>query len=128
MSLNGVMLYLSSYSDTMILRRDIFQALADPTRRSILCLLASQTITAGAIAEQFNAARSTVSKHIQILTECDLVESKPQGREIYYQLKMERMKEIDLWLEQLRSIWETRFDHLEKYLAKIQQNKKDGES
>ncbi|HWB28473.1 MAG TPA: metalloregulator ArsR/SmtB family transcription factor [Chitinophagaceae bacterium] len=108
----------------MILRRDIFQAIADPTRRAILLLLASQTITAGAIADNFNAARSTVSKHIQILTECGLVESNHQGREIYYNIKMERMQEIDLWLEQLRKIWEDRFDSLDRYLAKIQKDKK----
>jgi DNA-binding transcriptional ArsR family regulator len=104
----------------MILRRDIFQALADPTRRSILILLASQTITAGAIADNFDGARSTISKHIQILTECGLIESKQQGREIFYQLKMERMNEIDLWMDQLRKIWEDRFDHLDSYLEKIQ--------
>lgn len=124
MSLNDVILYLSSNSDKMILRRDIFQAIADPTRRAILLLLASQTITAGAIADNFNAARSTVSKHIQILTECGLVESNHQGREIYYNIKMERMQEIDLWLEQLRKIWEDRFDSLDRYLAKIQKDKK----
>lgn len=123
MSSFGVALYLTSNDDTMILRRDIFQAIADPTRRSILFLLASQTITAGAIANEFDNARSTVSKHIQILTECDLIEPIQQGREIYYQIKIDRMKEIDLWLDQLRKICEARFDNLEKYLEKIQTNK-----
>src|SRR5580765_2859699 len=104
----------------MILRRDIFQAVADPTRRAILLLLASQTITAGAIADNFDNARSTISKHIQILTECGLVDSNQQGREIYYEINFERMKEIDIWMEQLRKIWEGRFGSLEKYLAKIQ--------
>ncbi|MEP7377275.1 MAG: metalloregulator ArsR/SmtB family transcription factor [Chitinophagaceae bacterium] len=108
----------------MILRRDIFQAIADPTRRSILILLASQSITAGAIADKFDGARSTISKHIQILTECGLVESNQQGREIYYQIKIDRMKEIDLWVEQLRKIWEDRFDNLDKYLKKIQKDKR----
>lgn len=103
----------------MILRRDIFQAIEDPARRSILFLLASQTITAGAIADHFDGARSTISKHIQILTECGPVESNQQGREIYYQIKIERMKQIDFWLEQLRKIWEGRFDNLDKYLEKI---------
>jgi DNA-binding transcriptional ArsR family regulator len=112
----------------MILRRDIFQAIADPTRRSILALLASQTITAGAIADHFNGARSTVSKHIQILTECGLVESNQQGREIYYQIKMERMKEIDLWLDQIRLIWEARFDSLDNYITKIQNERKHGKN
>lgn len=104
----------------MILRRDIFQAIADPTRRAILTLLASQTITAGAIAENFDGARSTVSKHIQILTECGLVQANHQGREIYYQINMENMQEIDVWLAELRKIWNQRFDSLEKYLEKIQ--------
>lgn len=107
----------------MILRRDIFQAVADPTRRAILLLLASQTITAGAIADNFDNARSTISKHLQILTECGLVEPKQQGREIYYQIKMEKVKEIDIWMEELRKIWDNRFDFLEKYLEEIQQNK-----
>jgi len=104
----------------MILRRDIFQAIADPTRRAILVLLASQTITAGAIGEKFATARSTVSKHIQILTECGLVEANQKGREIYYQINMDSMKEIDFWLAELRKIWDSRFDSLEKYLEKIQ--------
>ena len=108
----------------MILRRDIFQALADPTRRSILLLLASQTITAGAIADNFDAARSTVSKHIQILTECGLVESNHKGREIYYQLKIDSLQEIDVWVDQLRKIWEERFDNLDRYLHKIQKHKR----
>ncbi|MFD0795578.1 ArsR/SmtB family transcription factor [Mucilaginibacter litoreus] len=104
----------------MNLRRDIFQAIADPTRRNILILLASQTITAGMIAEKFETARSTVSKHIQILAACDLIEAKQQGREIYYQLKIDKMQEVDLWLDQIRMIWENRFDNLDKYLEKIQ--------
>ncbi|OOQ61748.1 metalloregulator ArsR/SmtB family transcription factor [Mucilaginibacter pedocola] len=108
----------------MILRRDIFQALADPTRRTILVLLASQTITAGAIAGHFEGARSTISKHIAILTECGLVEAKEQGREIYYALKMEKMAEVDLWMNELRQIWEQRFDRLEQYLDKIQNQQK----
>jgi DNA-binding transcriptional ArsR family regulator len=108
----------------MILRRDIFQAIADPTRRAILLLLASQTITAGAIADNFDNARSTVSKHIQILTECGLVESNQRGREIYYQINFERMAEIDLWLDQLRKIWENRFGNLESYLTKLQKKSK----
>jgi DNA-binding transcriptional ArsR family regulator len=108
----------------MILRRDIFQAIADPTRRSILCLLASQTITAGAIADNFDHARSTISKHIQILTECGLVKANQQGREIYYQINMERMQDVDVWLDQIRKIWEERFDNLDQYLKKIQSKKK----
>lgn len=120
MTLNGGMLYLSSFSDTMILRRDIYQAIADPTRRKILILLASQTITAGMIADKFETARSTISKHIQILAACDLIESKHQGREIYYQLRIDKMQEIDSWLNEIKMIWDNRFDNLDKYLEKIQ--------
>jgi DNA-binding transcriptional ArsR family regulator len=110
----------------MILRRDIFQAVADPTRRAILTLLASQTITAGAIADNFDGARSTISKHIQILTECGLVESNQRGREIYYQIKIDKMKEIDLWVDQIRLIWEARFDSLDNYVTKIQNDRNYG--
>tara|TARA_R110002050_G_scaffold56512_3_gene127151 strand:- start:113823 stop:114143 length:321 start_codon:yes stop_codon:yes gene_type:complete len=103
----------------MKLRRDIYQAIADPTRRSILVLLASQTMTAGAIANNFEASRPTISKHIQILNECELIESNQQGREIYYQIKIEKMKEIDKWLEQFRKIWEDRFNQLDQVLIKL---------
>ena len=82
----------------MKLRRDIFQAISDPTRRAILVLLSSQAMTAGAIADNFDAARPTISKHLQILQECELLEAKQQGREIHYTLKIEKMKEIDKWL------------------------------
>lgn len=110
----------------MKLRRDPFQAIADPTRRAILVLLASQTMTAGAIAENFDAARPTISKHLQILNECDLVQSNQQGREIFYELKVDKMQEIDLWLEQFKKIWENRFDNLDRYLADLQNAKKNG--
>jgi DNA-binding transcriptional ArsR family regulator len=110
----------------MKLRRDPFQAIADPTRRAILVLLASQTMTAGAIAENFDAARPTISKHLQILNECDLVKSNQQGREIFYELKVDKMQEIDLWLEQFKKIWENRFDNLDRYLADLQNAKKNG--
>ncbi|MDD7886944.1 helix-turn-helix transcriptional regulator [Flavivirga sp. 57AJ16] len=108
----------------MKLRRDIFQAIADPTRRSILVLLATQTMTAGAIANNFDVARPTISKHIQILNECDLIEANQQGREIHYQIKIDKMKEIDTWLEQFRKIWENRFDQLDNVLSKLKKQKK----
>lgn len=104
----------------MKLRRDIFQAIADPTRRAILVLLSTQTMTAGAIAAEFDVARPTISKHMQILNECELVESNQKGREIFYEIKIDKMKEIDQWIEQFRKIWENRFDNLDAYLAKIQ--------
>jgi DNA-binding transcriptional ArsR family regulator len=103
----------------MKLRRDVFQAISDPTRRSILVLLVSQTMTAGAIANNFDVARPTISKHIQILSECELIESNQQGREIYYQIKLDKMKEIDLWLEQFRKIWEDRFNQLDQILNNL---------
>ena len=108
----------------MKLRRDPFQAIADPTRRAILVLLASQTMTAGAIASSFDVARPTISRHMQILAECDLVSSNPQGREIYYELKIDNMKEIDQWLEQFRKIWESRFSKLDKLISTLKNKEK----
>jgi len=104
----------------MDLRRDVFQAIADPTRRAILLLVAAQSMTAGAIAANFDTARPTVSKHLQILTECELVASEQNGREIYYSLEVEKMKEIDEWLNQFREIWESRFNQLDEVLSTIQ--------
>jgi DNA-binding transcriptional ArsR family regulator len=109
----------------MKLRRDIYQAISDPTRRAILVLLTSQAMTAGAIAKNFDAARPTISKHLQILNECDLVETNQQGREIYYELKIQKMKEIYKWLEQFRKIWENRFDQLDKVLSNLKNNKNE---
>ncbi|WP_350355211.1 metalloregulator ArsR/SmtB family transcription factor [Leeuwenhoekiella parthenopeia] len=108
----------------MKLRRDIFQAIADPTRRAILVLLTTQTMTAGDIASNFDSSRPTISKHIQILNECDLIEANQQGREIHYQIKIDKMKEIDKWLEQFRKIWENRFGQLDHLLSTLK-NKKD---
>lgn len=105
----------------MKLRRDIFQAISDPTRRAILVMLTSQAMTAGAIASNFDAARPTISKHIQILNECDLVEQNRKGREIYYRIKAEKLKEIDHWLEQFRKIWEDRFDQLDDLLTTLKE-------
>ncbi|MCM3901622.1 MAG: metalloregulator ArsR/SmtB family transcription factor [Pyrinomonadaceae bacterium] len=101
------------------MRRDVFQAIADPTRRAIIALLALQAMTPNALAEHFDTTRQAVSKHLRILTECELVKQEHQGREIYYQLEIEKMKEIDKWLEQYRKIWETRFSQLEDVLATI---------
>ncbi len=103
----------------MKLRRDPFQAIADPTRRAILTLLASQTMTAGAIASNFEVARPTISKHMQILSECELVSANQQGREIFYELKVDKMKDIDNWLEQFRKIWEDRFNQLDDLLLTL---------
>lgn len=97
----------------MNLRRDVFQALADPTRRAILLLLVSQSMTAGAIASNFDSARPTISKHLQILTECELLEQEQSGREIYYQLNPEKLKDVTDFIEPFRQLWESRFDRLE---------------
>jgi DNA-binding transcriptional ArsR family regulator len=106
------------------MRRDIFQAIADPTRRAIIALIAIQAMTPNAIAEHFDMARQSVSKHIQILSECELVTKTQQGREIYYQLQIDKMKEIDQWLAQFRKIWETRFSQLDNLLYTIKKSKK----
>jgi DNA-binding transcriptional ArsR family regulator len=106
------------------MRRDIFQAIADPTRRAIIALIAMQSMTPNAIAEHFDTTRQAVSKHLKILTECELVKQESQGREIYYQLEINKMKEIDKWLEQFRKIWEKRFDQLDKLLSTIKKRKK----
>ena len=102
------------------MRRDIFQAIADPTRRAIIVLIALQAMTPNALADNFHTSRQAISKHLRILTECELVKQEQQGREIYYSLEIEKMKEIDKWLTQFRKIWETRFNQLDKVLSKMQ--------
>ena len=106
------------------MRRDVFQAIADPTRRAIITLIALQAMTPNALAEHFDMTRQAVSKHIRILTECQLVKQEQAGREIYYKLEINRMKEIDKWLDQFRKIWETRFSQLDKVLSTIKKQKK----
>ncbi len=101
------------------MRRDVFQAIADPTRRAIISLIALTAMTPNAIAEHFDSSRQAISKHIQVLVECDLVKQSQQGREIYYQLNVKKMKEIDKWLEQFRGLWESKFDNLDKVLKKL---------
>jgi len=98
------------------MKRDVFQAIADSTRRAIIALVALQAMTPNAIAEHFDTTRQAVSKHLRILTECELVVQEHRGREIYYSLEIEKMKEIDEWLEQYRKIWETRFEQLGEVL------------
>jgi DNA-binding transcriptional ArsR family regulator len=105
------------------MKRDIFQAIADPTRRGIIALIALQAMTPNAIAEHFDTSRQAVSKHLRILTECELVTQEQKGREIYYSLELEKMKEIDKWLEQYRKIWETRFEQLGEMLEVMKKQK-----
>lgn len=108
----------------MDIRRDVFQAIADPTRRAIITLIALQAMTPNALAEHFHTSRQAVSKHIKILTECELVKQEQQGREIYYSLEIEKMKEVDNWLNQFRKIWETRFNQLDNVLSTLKKQKK----
>ena len=107
------------------MRRDVFQAIADPTRRAIIVLIALQAMTPNALAEHFDMTRQAVSKHIRILTECQLINHKQAGREIYYQLDTNKMKEIDKWLEQFRKIWESRFNQLDQVLSTIKKQKNE---
>ncbi len=106
----------------MQLRRDVFQAIADPTRRAILLLLASQSITAGAIAAHFNTARPTISKHIQILSECELLTSEQNGREIHYQLNPQKLKEIADFITPFQKMWDDHFNKLESVMKSYKKN------
>ena len=107
----------------MLTRRDVFQAIADPTRRAILLLVATQSLTAGAIAANFNTARPTVSKHLQILTECELLQQEQNGREIYYHLNPQKMKEIAEFIEPFRKMWDDRFNKLESIMKNYKPKK-----
>ena len=106
------------------MRRDIFQAIADPTRRAIITLIALQAMTPNAIAENFHTTRQAISKHLRILTECEVVKQEQRGREIYYQLQVNKLKEMDRWIEQFRKIWETRFNQLDNVLSTMKKQKK----
>jgi len=106
------------------MRRDVFQAIADPTRRAIIALIALQAMTPNAIAEHFETSRQAVSKHLRILTECELVTQEQKGREIYYRLEIEKMIEIDKWLEHVQAIWEGNFKRLDALLAELKQQEK----
>jgi DNA-binding transcriptional ArsR family regulator len=107
----------------MDLRRDVFQAIADPTRRAIITLVALQAMTPSAIAENFDSSRQTISKHIQILTECELLEQEQNGREIYYHFNPKKMKEIADFIEPFRKLWDDRFNKLEAIMKKYKSKK-----
>jgi DNA-binding transcriptional ArsR family regulator len=107
----------------MDLRRDVFQAIADPTRRAIITLVALQAMTPSAIAENFNSSRQTISKHIQILAECELLEQEQNGREIYYHFNPKKMKEIADFIEPFRDLWDDRFNKLETIMKKFSSGK-----
>jgi len=105
------------------MRRDVFQAIADPTRRSILGLLALQDMTPNGLAEHFSASRQAISKHIKILTECQLVKQKQSGREIYYHFSSKKLREVDKWLRPFRENWDTRFNQLDAVLKNLKTKK-----
>jgi DNA-binding transcriptional ArsR family regulator len=107
----------------MKFRRDVFQAIADPTRRAILLLVASQSMTAGAIAANFNSARPTISKHLLVLTECELLTQEQSGREVYYHINANQMKEVADFLEPFRKLWDDRFNKLEAVMTKYKNKK-----
>ncbi|HEX6224203.1 MAG TPA: metalloregulator ArsR/SmtB family transcription factor [Chryseolinea sp.] len=107
----------------MDLRRDVFQAIADPTRRAIITLVAIQAMTPGAIAEKFDSSRQTISKHIQILTECEILKQQQSGREIYYHFNPKKMKEIADFIEPFRKMWDDRFNKLEAIMKKYKSEK-----
>ena len=106
------------------MRRDVFQAIADPTRRDIIMLIARQPMTPNGIAAHFDSTRQAISKHLRILAECQLLKQEQNGREIYYELNGNKMKEIDKWLEQYRKIWENRYHQLDNVLLTLKKNKK----
>lgn len=109
---------------SMETRRDIFQAIADPTRRAIIGLIAITAMTPGDLAAHFNTSRQAISKHIKVLVECEVVKQEVSGREIFYQLDINKMKEVDEWLEKYRCLWGKRFDQLENVLEKLKTKKK----
>ena len=106
------------------MRRDVFQAIADPTRRAIIMLLAVSTLTPNAIAEHFDSSRQAVSKHLRILTECELVKQEQQGREIHYHLNVDKMNDIEKWLDQYKILLTKRFDQLDTVLEHLKSNRK----
>lgn len=107
----------------MITKRDVFQAVSDPTRRAIIGLLAFHAMTPNALAQHFHTSRQAVSKHIKVLTECGVVKQELTGREIYYHFNPEKMKEIDIWLERFRILWENRFSQLDTVLQDLKPEK-----
>ena len=105
------------------MRRDVFQAIADPTRRAIIALIAVQALTPNALAQHFDTTRQAISKHLRILPECELITHEQKGREVFYHLEVKKMKEIDNWLQQFRQLWEDRFKQLDEVLITLKNNK-----
>ena len=110
----------------MPVRRDVFQAIADPTRREIIRLVASESLNLNAVAERFNVSRPAISKHIKILTECGLVKIRVRGRDHFCEAQLEQLGEVNDWVAQYKQFWEQKLDSLEAYLQEIQKQEKNG--
>lgn len=119
------LIFASKYLHIMESRRDVFQAIADPTRRQIISMLAYESLNLNAIAEKFEVTRQAVSLHVKILEECGLIVINQQGRERYCEAKLDKLDDVSKWVEQYRQVWESKLDSLELYLAKLQKNKKN---
>ena len=119
-------LYLQAYTCTMIQRRDVFQAIADPTRRQIIHMTADRPLSVNTIAESFDTSRQAISLHIKILIECDLLSIKKQGRERYCEAQLGQLNEVAIWVEQYRQHFESKLDNLEIYLEKLKKDRKHG--
>ena len=102
------------------MRRDVFQAIADPTRREIINMIAHQSLNVNAVTEHFDVSRTAIYKHIKILTECGLIHMKQEGRERFCEAKLDKLNEVSNWVEQYRSMWTARFDSLDNYLQELQ--------
>ena len=106
------------------MRRDVFQAIADPTRRAILNSIVHESLNLNSVAEKFHQSRPAISKHVKILSECGLLVVKQKGRERYCEAKLDKLNEVSKWVEQYRKFWEAKLDSLDEYLSKIQKTKK----
>ncbi len=119
-------LYLQAHTCIMIQRRDVFQAIADPTRRQIISMVAEQPLNVNTIADSFDVSRQAISLHIKILVECELLKIKKQGRERYCEVQLEQLNEVDKWLAQYRKLFEKKLDNLETYLDKLKHERQHG--
>lgn len=119
-------IYLQAYTCIMKIRRDVFQAIADPTRREIINMLAHKSLNVNTIAESFDVSRQAISLHIKILLECELLKIKKQGRERYCEARLDQLNEVSIWVEQYRQHWESKLDSLEIYLNKLKKERKHG--
>ena len=106
------------------MRRDVFQAIADPTRREIINMISHKSLNVNSVAGNFDVSRTAIYKHLKILTECGLVVVKQQGRERYCEARLEKLSEVSDWVEQYRKLWTARFDSLDEYLQELQTKKK----